>query len=320
MKRICITGCGFIGHHLANKLKAEGHFIRIVDMVEPSYPTKYDEFIKADLRDYKQAKEALSLKAKYKYNVPFFDEVYQLAADFGGMDYISRHETDCLTNNVLINLNCIKAAVENKVKRYFFSSSVCIYPDLEHGVKTVSEEEAYPAHPDNEYGWEKLYTERLVAAYGREFPIEVRIARFENCYGEESQYEGGREKAPAALSRKVVRAEDPGAIEVYGDGSAVRGYIYVKDLIEGIVLLMRSDLKGPTNICPDEHTSVDELSKKIIKLSSKNLKINYIDGPVGVKNRNFSNKKIKSVGWKPKYTLDDGLKRLYPWILSQVSK
>ena len=315
MKVVVCGGCGFIGHHLANRLKKDGHFVRIVDIKKPIYPTNYDEFMQLDLRDEKNCRKAVKPTGM---DTKLFDEVYQLAADMGGMGFIGSHDTDCLHNSVLINANMIHASVKAFIKRYFFSSSVCVYRDMKVGEGKISEKDAYPAEPDNEYGWEKLYSERAAMAYGRYYPTEVRIARFQNCYGPEGTWDGGREKAPAAICRKIAQAEDK--IDIWGDGSAVRGYTYIDDLVDGILKIIHSNFKTPVNIGTDEYVTVDELISTIEKVAGKKVKRNYVEGPVGVQARCFSKKRLKSLGWKCKTTLFEGIKKTYPWILKEVIK
>lgn len=247
------------------------------------------------------------------------DEVYQLAADMGGMGFIHSAECEIMHNSALINAHMIHAAAGLGVWRYFFSSSVCVYPDMEPEAPELTEQGSYPAMPDNEYGWEKLYAERAAMAYGRRYGIAIRIARFQNCYGPMGTWRGGREKAPAAICRKTAEAPDGGQIEVWGDGSAVRGYTYVDDMVRGIRRLMASDLEGPVNIGNPEYVTVDSLAKTVIAVSGKNLDIRHIEGPVGVRSRNFSNARIESLGWRSQWTLRAGIAQTYPWIASQVA-
>jgi nucleoside-diphosphate-sugar epimerase len=247
-----------------------------------------------------------------------FDEVYQLAADMGGMGFIHTAECDIVHNNTLINTNMINAAAKQGVKRYFFSSSVCVYPDMNFEDGVVSEESIPPAAPDNEYGWEKYYAERVARTFARHFPIEVRIARFQNCYGPYGTYEGGREKAPAAICRKVAKAKDGGSIEVWGDGTAIRGFTYIDDLVRGIHMLMQSDTRRPANIGTDEYVTVNDMVEAIIHISGKELSIEHVDGPVGVQARRFLHARMKDIGWKVEVDLVQGLKKTYKWIAEQV--
>jgi nucleoside-diphosphate-sugar epimerase len=276
-------------------------------------PSAADEFLVRDLRQEQQCIEALTLDGGK------FDEVYQLAADMGGMGFIHSAECEIMHNSALINIHMTHSAVELGVPRYFFSSSACVYRDMQVGEPEMTEAQAIPANPDNEYGWEKLYAERMAMAYARNRGIEVRIARFQNCYGPEGTWRGGREKAPAAMCRKVAEAKDGGEVEVWGDGSAVRSYTYVADMIDGIYRLMQSDLVGAANIGCPEYVTVDELVAVVAEAAGKHIKIKHVKGPVGVHSRNFSNARIESLGWKSRYSLKDGIALTYPWIEAQVN-
>ena len=316
MKTALVCGAGgFIGGHLVKKLKAEGYWVRGVDIKEHEFaPTQADDFQVLDLREEKNCQTALTLPEGA------FDEVYQLAADMGGMGFISSAECEIMRNSALINIHMTHNAWKLGVPRYFFSSSVCVYRDMKPGEPEMTEAEAIPANPDNEYGWEKLYSERIAMAYERNRGMVVRIARFQNCYGPEGTWTGGREKAPAALSRKVAEAEDGGSIEVWGDGTAVRSYTYVDDMVDGIYVLMHSDLMGPVNIGCPEYVTVDELASTIAEVSGKRINVKHIPGPVGVQSRNFSNDRIYSTGWRARFFLKDGIAQTYPWIEEQVKK
>jgi len=316
MKTALVCGAGgFIGGHLVKKLKSEGYWVRGADIKAHEFsPTQADEFLLLDLREKENCQSALSLPNAR------FDEVYQLAADMGGMGFIHSAETEIMHNSALININMTHLAAELGVPRYFFSSSVCVYRDMEPGEPEMTEAQAIPANPDNEYGWEKLYSERVAMAYARRYGMQVRIARFQNCYGPEGTWNGGREKAPAAICRKVAEIEDGGTIEVWGNGSAIRSYTYIADMVDGIYRLMHSELQGPANIGCPQYVSVNELVQTVAKIAGKKVQIRHIDGPVGVQSRNFSNARIYSIGWKAKYMLEDGIAQTYPWIESQVEK
>jgi GDP-D-mannose 3', 5'-epimerase len=247
-----------------------------------------------------------------------FSEVYQLAADMGGMGFIPFAETEIMRNSVLINTHMTHCSAEMGIPRYFFSSSVCVYRDMKPGEPEMTEDEAVPAHPDNEYGWEKFYSERMALAYERRYPMQVRIARFQNCYGAEGTWCGGREKVPAALCRKVACAADGGVVEVWGDGTAVRSYTHVNDMVDGIFLLMQSDLRGAVNIGCPRYVDVNELLRTVAEVAGKKIVVRYVEGPVGVQSRNFSNARIYSTGWKPRISLKEGIELTYPWVAAQV--
>lgn len=313
MRRALVTGAGgFIGGHLVSRLRTDGYWVRGVDIKQPEFgTTTANDFLVLDLRDRAACEAALAVDGG-------FDEVYQLAADMGGMGFIHSAECEIMRNNALINLNMVDAAAAAGAPRYFYSSSVCIYRDMQPGEPELTEAGAYPAMPDNEYGWEKLYAERVAQAYGRRYGMAVRIARFQNCYGPEGTWRGGREKAPAAMCRKVAEVADGGAIEVWGDGSAIRSYTYVEDMVDGIVLLTRSDLEGAVNIGSPEYVSVKELVEVVEEVAGKRVDIHYVDGPVGVQSRNFCNARIESLGWQSRFSLRDGIALTYPWVEKQV--
>lgn len=309
---VCGAG-GFIGGHLVQKLKDEGYWVRGVDIKAHEFrATAADEFALLDLREEQGCRDALTLRDGT------FDEVYQLAADMGGMGFIHSAECEIMRNSALVNIHMTHVAAEMRVPRYFFSSSVCVYRDMQPGEPEMTEAEAIPANPDNEYGWEKLYAERMALAAARNRGMTVRIARFQNCYGPYGTWDGGREKAPAAICRKVAEAPDGGVVEVWGDGSAMRSYTYVDDMVDGIYRLMHSALEGPVNIGSPEYNSVNELVDTVAGIAGKTVTRKHIDGPVGVQSRNFSNERIYSIGWKPRFLLAGGIAETYVWIEEQV--
>lgn len=315
MKRAVVCGAGgFIAGHLVKRLKREGYWVRGVDIKRPEFAeSAADEFLLLDLRESDCCAEALRLEQGASA------EVFQLAADMGGMGFIHSAECEIMHNNVLINTQMIEAAARANVSRYFFSSSVCVYRDMVPGEPEMAEEQAYPAFPDNEYGWEKLYAERTVMAYGRRYGFPVRIARFQNCYGPEGTWRGGREKAPAAICRKIAEARDGDTIDVWGDGSAIRSYTYVDDMVDGIYRLVQADLEYPCNIGSPEYVSVNELVRVVASVAGKDIRIRHVEGPVGVRSRNFSNARIHSIGWQPRYSLRQGIEQTYPWIQAQAA-
>ena len=313
-----VTGAGgFIGWHLVRYLKARGYYVIGVDIKKPTFePSQADEFRLLDLRYYGNAVSAV----RHHDGV---DEVYGLAADMGGMGFITSHDATIMHDNILINMNTLEAARAHRRGRYFFSSSACVYPNRPLGKPDLREEDAYPALPDNEYGWEKLYFERVCMAYARDYDMVTRIARFHNTYGENGTWRGGREKAPAALCRKVAEAKRRGEtfIEVWGDGSAVRSYTYIDDTVEGIYRLMQSDYGYPLNIGSDQAVSVNELVDIIADVAGIAVEKRYVSGPVGVTARNSDNALCRRVlGWAPATTLRDGITRLYPWVEAQVER
>jgi GDP-D-mannose 3',5'-epimerase len=314
VKKALVCGAGgFIASHLVKKLKREGYWIRGVDQKAPEFAeTLADDFLLLDLQERKNSDLALRLEEGK------FDEVYQLAADMGGMGFIHSAECEIMRNSALININTIHSAAKADIKRYFFSSSVCVYRDMKHGEPEMSEDKTYPAMPDNEYGWEKLYAERMAMAYGRRYGMAIRIARFQNCYGPEGTWQGGREKAPAALCRKVAEVDQGGTIEVWGDGTAVRSYTYVNDMVDGIFLLAQSSLEGAVNIGSPEYNTVDELARIIADVAGKKINIKHVTGPVGVQSRNFNNFRIYSTGWRARFSLREGIAQTYPWVEKQV--
>lgn len=315
MKKALVCGAGgFIGSHLVKRLKRNGYWVRGVDLKRPEFAeTEADDFLLLDLRDQSNCLSSLTIPEGKA-----FDEVYQLAADMGGMGFIETAECEIMRNSALINIHMIHSSVEKGVKRYFFSSSACVYRDMKTDEPELSEEEAYPAQPDNEYGWEKLYAERMAMAYGKRYKMPVRIARFQNTYGPEGTWCGGREKAPAAMCRKIAEVEDSGTIDIWGDGSAMRAYTYIDDLLDGILLLMFSDLENGINIGRQEYVSVNELVKTVAEVAGKGIRIEHVEGPVGVQARNFRIDKISALGWQSQFSLKEGIAQTYPWVQAQV--
>lgn len=310
---VCGAG-GFIGSHLVKRLKRDGHWVRGVDLKYPEFSeTEADEFLILDLREQRNCEKSVITPEDDP-----FDEVYQLAADMGGMGFIDSAECEIMRNSCLINIHMAHASAKSGISRYFFSSSACVYRDMEPDEPELTEDDAYPALPDNEYGWEKLYAERMAMAYGRRYGMTVRLARFQNTYGPDGTWKGGREKAPAALSRKIAEIENGGTIEIWGDGTAMRAYTYIDDLLDGIILLMHSDMENGVNIGRQEYVSVNELVKVIADVAGKTVHIQNIDGPVGVKARNFRADRIQEIGWESKISLRDGISQTYPWIKAQV--
>lgn len=313
---VCGAG-GFIGHHLVKRLQSEGYWVRGVDQKYQEFASpSADEFKLLDLREPQNCITALTLG---QAGTSGFDEVYQLAADMGGMGFIHSAECEIMRNNALINNHMTHFAANLKVPRFFFSSSVCIYRDMKHGEPEMTEAQAFPAMPDNEYGWEKLYAERMAMAYEKSTGMNVRIARFQNTYGPQGTWTGGREKAPAAICRKVAEIQGKeGRVKVWGDGTAVRSYTYVDDLVDGIFRIMQSDLKGAVNIGCPQYVSVNELVETVARVADKRVEIEHVPGPIGVQSRNFSNERIYSLGWKSRVSLEEGIARTYPWIQEQV--
>src|SRR5512138_598494 len=292
---VCGAG-GFIGSHLVKRLKREGYWVRAVDVKATEFaPSAADDFKLLDLRQEENCKAALTLPTGRP------DEVYQLAADMGGMGFIHSAECEIMHNSVLINVHMTHQAATLGVQRYFYSSSVCVYRDMKPGEPEMHESEAVPANPDNEYGWEKLYSERMAMAYERRYGMNVRIARFQNCYGPEGTWRGGREKAPAAMCRKIASIPDGGTIEIWGDGSAIRSYTYVDDMVDGIYRLMHSDLKGAANIGCPQYVTVKELVDTVAAVAGKRIHTRSVPGPVGVASRNFANDRIYSIGWQSRF-------------------
>jgi len=316
MKKALVNGAGgFIGSHLVRRLREEGFWVRGVDLKKPEFSdSSAHEFIIGDLRDPLVAASA----------VENIDDVYQLAADMGGAGYIftGEHDACVMHNSATINLNTVEAGRKAGVQRLFYSSSACIYPErnqLDPDNPNCSEESAYPAAPDSEYGWEKLFSERLYFAYARNYGIEVHVARFHNIFGPEGTWNGGREKAPAAICRKVAEASEHAEIEIWGDGLQTRSFLYIDECLEGIRRLMESSFWGPVNIGSEEMVTINQLAKMVMDIAGKQLRIRHIPGPLGVRGRNSDNRIIgKELKWAPSVALGVGLRSTYEWINSQV--
>lgn len=319
MKTALVCGAGgFIGSHLVRSLKRQGFWVRGVDLKFPDFSeTEADDFAVADLRDPQSCRMAVDRR---------FDEVYQLAADMGGAGYIftGENDADIMHNSATINLNMLDACVRRNVKRVFYSSSACMYPaynqeDPDHPI--TREDSAYPAAPDSEYGWEKLFSERLYLAFNRNYGMQCRVARYHNIFGPEGTWDGGREKAPAALCRKVAQAMDGGEIEIWGDGKQTRSFLYIDQCVKATQLLMRSEFAGPVNIGSEEMVSINQLAAMITEIAGKRIKIMHIPGPTGVRGRNSHNALFrKMLGWAPDEPLVRGLEKTYAWIDGQVER
>jgi nucleoside-diphosphate-sugar epimerase len=314
MKRVCVTGAGgFIGHHLVDYLKRRGHWVRGVDIKHPEFAASgADEFLLADLRrGCQEATEGM-------------EWVFGLAADMGGMGFISKNHAQIAYNNSMINLHTLESARQNQVERYLFTSSACVYPlyrQTKANVKPLKEEDAYPAEPQGAYGWEKLYFERVCQHYGQEQGIETRIVRFHNCYGPLGAWNDGREKAPAALCRKVAVAKLAGKseIEIWGDGEQTRSFMYIDDCLRGIEALMESDYVEPLQLGSDQLVTINQLADMIASIAGIEIVKVHVSGPQGVRGRNADLTRARRVlGWKPRTSLEDGLAQTYAWIEDQV--
>lgn len=313
---VCGAG-GFIGSHLVKRLKNEGYWVRGVDLKYPEFEDSFaDDFVQGDLRDPELVQQILDRP---------FDEVYQLAADMGGAGFVftGENDADIIHNSSLINLNMAYYSSKMGVKKIFYSSSACMYPAYNQedpNNPKCSEDSAYPAAPDSEYGWEKLFSEHLYLAFSKNYGLNVRIARFHNIFGPQGTWEGGREKAPAAFCRKIAEANDGDTIEMWGDGEQTRSFLYIDECLEGVRRLMENDdFIGPVNIGSEEMVTINELASMIADIAGKNINIKHIDGPLGVRGRNSDNDLIyEKLGWKPNKKLYDGLKETYIWIEEQV--
>lgn len=318
MKKALVCGAGgFIGHHLVNRLKNEGYWVRGVDLKYPEFSkTTADDFIKGDLRDPVICKKVADRP---------FDELYQLAADMGGAGFVfsGENDADIMHNSALINLNMVEAAYTVGVKKIFYSSSACMYPSYNQEDPQnpkCSEDSAYPASPDSDYGWEKLFSERLYMAFHRNYDMDIRVARFHNIFGPEGSWNDGREKAPAAFCRKVAETPDGGEIEMWGDGLQTRSFLYIDECLEAVCRLMDSDFVEPVNIGSEEMVTINQLAEMIMEIAGKKLSIKHMSGPLGVRGRNSDNRLIfEKLGWKPTQPLANGLHKTYSWIAGMVA-
>lgn len=317
MKKALVLGAGgFIGGHVVKRLKDEGFWVRGVDLKFPEFEETFaDDFVICDLREQSRVRQVVD---------GYFDEVYQLAADMGGAGYIftGENDADVMYNSALINLNIAQICYERNIKNVFYSSSACMYPEhnqLDPNNPNCSEDSAYPANPDSEYGWEKLFSERVYLAYNRNHNTNFCVARYHNIFGPQGTFDGGKEKAPAALCRKIAKAENGTSIEVWGDGLQTRSFLFVDECVTATLRLMRSNFRGPVNIGSEEMISINDLAKLIIEISGKDLTVVNIPGPQGVRGRNSDNTLIaKTLGWKPNLSLRTGLEQTYAWIEKQV--
>jgi nucleoside-diphosphate-sugar epimerase len=318
MKKALVCGAGgFIGSHMVRRLRSEGYWVRGVDLKTPDFrPSDADDFVVSDLR-LRDTWDAILDEG--------MDEVYQFAADMGGAGYIftGDHDAHVMHNSAMINLHAAELSARRKVERVFYSSSACIYPaynQQDPQNPKCAEETAYPAAPDSEYGWEKLFSERMYFSFARNFGLDVRVARFHNIFGPEGTWQGGKEKAPAALIRKVAEQEDGGTMEIWGDGLQTRSFLYIDECIEAVRRFMSSTFQGPVNIGSEEMVTINQMAEMIMTIAGKKLKIKHIPGPLGVRGRNSDNRMLrKEIGWAPSQSLYEGLSKTYPWIESQLN-
>lgn len=319
MEKALVCGAGgFIGSHMVKRLKKEGFWVRGVDLKYPEFAeTEADDFVIGDLREQQLCRSIVDQR---------FNEVYQFAADMGGAGFVftGENDADIMHNSGLINLNMLEACYKRNVKRIFYSSSACVYPEynqMEPDNPNCAEDSVYPAKPDSEYGWEKLFSERLYLSFHRNHGMEVRVARYHNIFGPEGSWCDGREKAPAAICRKVAEAPDGGEIEIWGDGKQTRSFLYVDECLEGTLRFTRSDWTGPVNIGSDEMVTINQLADMAMEIAGKKLSRNHIPGPLGVRGRNSDNRLIsEKLGWRPSKPLKDGLEKTYAWVEEQVRK
>ena len=319
MKKALICGAGgFIGSHMVTRLKKEGFWVRGIDLKYPEFSeTDADDFVIGDLRDPYICRAVVDRK---------FDEVYQFAADMGGAGFVftGENDADIMHNSGMINLNMLDACHKRNIKCIFYSSSACIYPEynqMEPDNPNCAEDSVYPAEPDSEYGWEKLFSERMSLAFNRTYGMGVRIARYHNIFGSEGSWNDGREKAPAAICRKVAEALDGGEIEIWGDGKQTRSFLYIDECLEGTLRFTRSDWTGPVNIGSDEMVTINQLADMAMEIAGKKLTKKHIEGPLGVRGRNSDNNLIyEKLGWRPSRPLKEGMEKTYAWIEKQVEK
>ena len=317
-KAIVLGGGGFIGNHLIKRLQSEDFWVRGVDLKFPEFSkTTADDFIQGDLRNISFCERVFDQK---------FDEVYQLAADMGGAGFIftGDNDADIMNNSVTINLNVLETCKRRNISNIFYSSSACIYPEhnqMDPDNPLCSEDSAYPANPDSEYGWEKLFSERLYMTYAKNYKMNCKVARYHNIFGPMGTWDGGREKVPAALCRKIAKADDGGTIDIWGDGLQTRSFLFIDECLEATTRLLRSNWAGPVNIGSEEMVSINKLAEMIMKIANKKLKINHIKGPLGVRGRNSDNRLIKEkLNWSPKLPLISGLEKTYHWIYDQTKR